>query len=316
DEVNDPDAALELAKSISQTEAEEAKAICKVHATHARTVVECVSESAKKNSGGRSSKSVVIQDTLSTPKSNPPTSKTKLNGSSSLTPQEQEAVDIMQVLKESKKTSKRQPGTGGSNEGTGSKPGILNDSTNISATSSEQTGVKQRNDNDDKDGDADDEGNDHVSDTQDVDDEDDKIESDEDDIYKYKIRVRKDEDVEMKDVEVDDSNKDAALELAKSISQTEAEEAKAICKVHATHARTVVECVSESAKKNSGGRSSKSVVIQDTLSTPKSNPPTSKTKLNGSSSLTPQEQEAVDIMQVLKESKKTSKRREKEREKE
>nr|GFB72546.1 hypothetical protein [Tanacetum cinerariifolium] len=60
---------------------------------------------------------------------------------------------------------------------------------------------------DDKDGDADDEGDDHVSDTQDADEEENETESDEDEMYKYKIRVRKDEDVEMKDAEVDDSDK-------------------------------------------------------------------------------------------------------------
>ncbi|GKA84499.1 hypothetical protein Tco_0806094 [Tanacetum coccineum] len=74
------------AKSISQTEAEEAEASRKVHATDARIVTESVPESAKKKSGGRSSKSVVIQDTLSTPKSKPTTSKTKLKGAPSLTP--------------------------------------------------------------------------------------------------------------------------------------------------------------------------------------------------------------------------------------
>nr|GEV39131.1 hypothetical protein [Tanacetum cinerariifolium] len=73
---NDPDAALELAKSISQIKAEEAEAAKKVYATHARIVT----ESAKKKSSSRSSKSVVIQDTLSTPKSKPTTSKTKLKG--------------------------------------------------------------------------------------------------------------------------------------------------------------------------------------------------------------------------------------------
>ncbi|GJS68572.1 hypothetical protein Tco_0683137 [Tanacetum coccineum] len=220
---DDPDVALELAKSISQTEAKEAR---KVHATHARIVTEFVLESAKKKSGGRNSKSVVIQDT--------PT------------------------FKESKKTSRRQPGTGGSNEGTGSKPGVPDESTAVSATSSERTGVKPRvldedkditkekvilewgdeqdsehsdDDNDDvekddKDGDADDEGDDHVSDTQDADDEDVKTESDEDDIYKYKIRVRKDEDVEMKDAEVEGSDKgdeeitDAAKEEAEKTSES------------------------------------------------------------------------------------------------
>ncbi|GJZ92628.1 hypothetical protein Tco_0664693 [Tanacetum coccineum] len=78
---------------------------------------------------------------------------------------------------------------------------------------------------DDKDGDADDEGYDHVSDTQDADDEDDETESDEDEIYKYKICVRKDEDVEMKDDEVEETDKGeenvtyAAKEEAKKTSK-------------------------------------------------------------------------------------------------
>ncbi|GJV55565.1 hypothetical protein Tco_1456570 [Tanacetum coccineum] len=123
-----------------------------------KIVTEFVPEFAKKKSGGRSSMSVVIQDT----------------------PKEKEDVDIMQDLKESKKSSKRQPGPEGSNEGTGSKPGVPNESTVISATSSKGTGVKpgfQENKGiteekkDDKDGDVDDEGDDHISDTQDADDE-------------------------------------------------------------------------------------------------------------------------------------------------
>ncbi|GKA85572.1 hypothetical protein Tco_0807226 [Tanacetum coccineum] len=164
-------------------EAEEADEARQVHATHARIVTESVPESTKK-SGGR---------------------------------KEQEVADIMQALKESKKTSKRQPGTEGSNEGTGSKPGVPDESTVVSATSSEGTSIKLRvldeeNDiteekKDDKDGDVDDEGDDHISDTQDADDEDVKTESDEDDIYKYKIRVRKDEDEEMINAEVDDCDK-------------------------------------------------------------------------------------------------------------
>nr|GEW11686.1 hypothetical protein [Tanacetum cinerariifolium] len=232
---DDPDVALKLAKSTSQTEAKEAEASRKVHATHARIVTEYVPEFAKKKSSGRSSKSVVIQDTPSTPKSKLATSNTKLKGAPSLTPQEQEAADIMQPLKESKKTSRRPPSTRGSNEGTGSKPEVPDESTVIFATSSEGIGDKPvvldkdkdtteekvilewgdkedsefSNDdveNDDKDSDADDECDDHVSDTQDADDEDDETESDEDEIYKYKIRVRNKEDVEMKDTEVEESN--------------------------------------------------------------------------------------------------------------
>ncbi|GJR75558.1 hypothetical protein Tco_0087923 [Tanacetum coccineum] len=145
----------------------------------------------------------------------------------------------MQALKESKQISRRQPSTRGSNKGIGTKPGVLNESTVISATSSERTGIKpgvpdeekdimeekvilewgdeqdsehSNDDNDDiekddKDGDADDKGDDHISDTQDVDDEDTKTESNEDDIHKYKIRVRKDEDEEMINAEVDNSDK-------------------------------------------------------------------------------------------------------------
>nr|GEW76241.1 hypothetical protein [Tanacetum cinerariifolium] len=173
---DDPDAALELAKSITQTEDEEAKASRKVHATHARIVTESVPESATKKSGGISSKSVLIQDT---PK-------------------------IMQALKESKKTNRRQPGTRGSNEGTSSKPGVLDESTGDKQDSEFSDDDVEK---DDKDGDADDEGDDHVNDTQDTDDEDVKIESDEDEIYKYKIRVHKDEDAQMKDAKVEESDK-------------------------------------------------------------------------------------------------------------
>ncbi|GJS55496.1 retrovirus-related pol polyprotein from transposon TNT 1-94 [Tanacetum coccineum] len=216
---DDPDAALELAKSISHTKTKEAEEVRKVHATHARTVTKSVSESAKKNSSSRSSKSVVIQDTSSAPKSKPATSKAKLKGAPFITPVEQEAANIMQHLKESKKTSRRLPGTGGSNEGTGTIPGAPDES---GVLDDEKDITEEK---DEKDGDADDEGNDHVSDTQDADDEDVQIESGEDDIYKYKIRVRKDEDEEMKDAEVEGFDKgdeeitDAAQEEAEKNSE-------------------------------------------------------------------------------------------------
>ncbi|GJT08881.1 hypothetical protein Tco_0843343 [Tanacetum coccineum] len=168
---NDPDAALELAKSISQTKAEKAEGARKVHDTHARIVTESVSESAKKKSSGRSAKSVVIQDTPSTPKSKPDTSKAKLKGVLSLTLEEQEAADIIQALKEKKVLLEWGDG---------------DDDDDV--------------DKDDKDGDTDDK-----CDDQDADDEDE--ETDDDYIYKYKICVRKDEDEEMKDVEDEESDK-------------------------------------------------------------------------------------------------------------
>ncbi|GJY28855.1 hypothetical protein Tco_0404622 [Tanacetum coccineum] len=126
----------------------------------------------------------------------------------------------MKALKESRKSNRRQPGTRGSNKGTGSKLGVLDESTVVSATSSEGTGVKpgvpdsghDNDDNDevkkdDKDDDADDEGDTHVSDTHDEDDKDDETESDEDEIYNYKICVRTDEDERMSDAEVVGSEK-------------------------------------------------------------------------------------------------------------
>ncbi|GKC52730.1 hypothetical protein Tco_1075475, partial [Tanacetum coccineum] len=123
---DDPDTALELGKSISQTEAEEIEAARQVYDTHARIMTESVPETTKRRKSGKVT-------------SDPPK---KLKGVPSLTPEEQEAVDIIQALKESKKTSKRHPGTGGSNEGTGTIPGAPNESTVISATSSEGSGTK------------------------------------------------------------------------------------------------------------------------------------------------------------------------------
>ncbi|GJR39170.1 hypothetical protein Tco_1214854 [Tanacetum coccineum] len=199
---DDHDAALELAKSISQTEAEEAG---KVHATHARIVTESIPESGKKKTGGRIPKSIVIQDTPSGLKSKPATSKTKLKGAPSLTLVEQEAANIMQALKEIISAT--------SSEGTGAKLGVPDEDKD---TTEEK---------DEKDGDADDKGDDHISDTQDTNDEDVETESDEDDIYKYKIHVRKDEDEEMKDAKVEGSNKgdeeitDAIKEEAEKTSE-------------------------------------------------------------------------------------------------
>nr|GEW53439.1 retrovirus-related Pol polyprotein from transposon TNT 1-94 [Tanacetum cinerariifolium] len=117
--IPDPYVALELGKSISITEAEEEEAARQVHATQARIVTESVPEPAKKKIGSISSKSVVIQDT---PK--------------------QEAKDVMKALKESKKTSSRQPGTRGLSKGTGRILGVPDKCTVISVTSSEGTDNK------------------------------------------------------------------------------------------------------------------------------------------------------------------------------
>ncbi|GJT96407.1 hypothetical protein Tco_1091925 [Tanacetum coccineum] len=122
--IPDPDVALKLGKSISLAEAKEEEA------------------TKQEKAGSRSSRSVVIQDTPSAPKPKPATSKPKLKGVQSLTLAEKEAADIMQAFKESKKTSKGQPGTGVSSEGTGTIPGVPDEVTVIFATSGEGTGTK------------------------------------------------------------------------------------------------------------------------------------------------------------------------------
>ncbi|GKA64022.1 hypothetical protein Tco_0763628, partial [Tanacetum coccineum] len=104
-------------------------------------------------------------------------------------------LQILCKLLNKVRRQERQPGTGGSSEGTSTKTRVPDESTVVSATSSEGTDNENYdNDNDDvekddKDADADDEGDNHISDTQDVDDEDVETESNEDDIYKYKICI-------------------------------------------------------------------------------------------------------------------------------
>ncbi|GJU41386.1 hypothetical protein Tco_1194343 [Tanacetum coccineum] len=52
------------------------------------------------------------------------------------------AADTMQAIKESKKINRRQPNSGGSSEGTGSIPGVPDESTIVFSPSSEGTGTK------------------------------------------------------------------------------------------------------------------------------------------------------------------------------
>ncbi|GKD38860.1 hypothetical protein Tco_1259067 [Tanacetum coccineum] len=204
---DNPDVALKLGKSISKIKAEEAEAAMQVHATHARIVNESVPELTRRRKLGKVT-------------SDPPK---KLKGVPSLTPEEQEAVDIMQALKESRKTSRRRPGTRGSNKGTGTIPRVTDESTVISATLSEGTESKYPKEDqlgddekDDKDDDADDEGNDYISDNQDDDDEDDKTESDEDEIISdAEVSDAAKVDAEKSEEAKDDSKK---LELPPTIS--------------------------------------------------------------------------------------------------
>ncbi|GKB08425.1 hypothetical protein Tco_0836709 [Tanacetum coccineum] len=133
------------------------------------------------------------------------------------------SINIMQALKESKKTSKRQPGTRCSSEGTGTKPGAPDESTVISATTSKGIGTKPGVPDEEKEitkenvilewgseqesGHSEEDKLDDEEKDEKEGDADDETESDEDDIYKYKICVRKDEDEEMINAKVDDYDK-------------------------------------------------------------------------------------------------------------
>ncbi|GKD05564.1 hypothetical protein Tco_1180538 [Tanacetum coccineum] len=78
----------------------------------------------------------------------------KLKGIQTLSPAEQEAADIMKALKDSRRMLGRQPGTGGSDEGTGEIPEVLDESIYADAEDNNE-----------------------------------ETESDSDDIYKYMINV-------------------------------------------------------------------------------------------------------------------------------
>ncbi|GJU73022.1 retrovirus-related pol polyprotein from transposon TNT 1-94 [Tanacetum coccineum] len=95
--IPEPDIALELGKSISLVEAEKEVAAREVHDTHARIVTKSVPEPARTIRQSI----IAFRDTSI----------------------EQEAANIMKALKDSKKMIGRQPGTDGSDEGTGEIPG-------------------------------------------------------------------------------------------------------------------------------------------------------------------------------------------------
>ncbi|GKA49811.1 hypothetical protein Tco_0742884 [Tanacetum coccineum] len=144
--IPEPDVALELGKSISLTEAAEEEAARQVHATHERTMTESDPEHARRRPSG-----IAFKDTLSVSKKMTPDPSQKLKGVQTLTHEEQLVSDTMKALKESKKTSKRQPGTGGSSEGTGVSPGVHDESIVVPATSSKGTSTKPGKDDDDDD---------------------------------------------------------------------------------------------------------------------------------------------------------------------
>ncbi|GJZ42689.1 hypothetical protein Tco_0589944 [Tanacetum coccineum] len=216
--IPDPYVALELGKFISLTEAAKEEAARQVHATHARIVTE--SEPAKKKTGSRSTRGVVIQDTPSAPKPKLATSKLKLKGVQSLTPEEKEAADIMQALKESKKTSKRQPGTGCSNKGTGVSPRVPDESTVVPATSSEGTDQGDDEEVDWIDSDEDEEKRDDTDDDKSINLEMTDDEETDDEFVHSVEQVNDDEEEEMTNAEVEESRKGFGDQFLKISSDT------------------------------------------------------------------------------------------------
>ncbi|GJW11795.1 hypothetical protein Tco_1577622 [Tanacetum coccineum] len=136
---NDPDAALELAKSISRTEAEEQEAARLVHETHERLVTE-------HPTGRRRQTGVTIRDTHTVTKKKTPEQPLKLKGMEMLSDAAILVADIKKALKASKRDFGSQHQTGGSCEGAGSEPEIPDESKGKTKDTNKGVGSKQSND--------------------------------------------------------------------------------------------------------------------------------------------------------------------------
>ncbi|GJT26495.1 hypothetical protein Tco_0906770 [Tanacetum coccineum] len=209
--------ALELGKSIIITEAEEEEAARQVHATHARIVTEFVPKPVKKKTSSRSTRSVVIQDTPSAPKSKPTTSKPKLKG----VPDESTVVSAT------------------SSEGTSTKPGVP-DEEKVSTEEKvilewgfEQESeylekeLREKEEIDWIDSEEDDEKKDDTDDDKSINLEMTNDEETNDEVLQVKEQVNEDEDEEMLNAEVEYSRKGNAeiSDVAKADAE-KTEEAK------------------------------------------------------------------------------------------
>ncbi|GJT95278.1 hypothetical protein Tco_1090796 [Tanacetum coccineum] len=96
---------------------------------------------AKRQTGSRRSRGVVIQDTPNVPNKKSVEHPQKLKGVT-LTIEEQFVADTMQALKASRKSSRNKPQAGGLSEGTSITPGVPDESRDALKTSSEGTGSK------------------------------------------------------------------------------------------------------------------------------------------------------------------------------
>ncbi|GKG46908.1 hypothetical protein Tco_0504105, partial [Tanacetum coccineum] len=85
---------------------------------------------------------IAFRDTSSVLKKTSLDPSQKLKGVHTLTPEEKLTRDTMQALKASRKSIRSQLHARGSSKGTGTKPGVLDESTFTPTTSSEGTSTK------------------------------------------------------------------------------------------------------------------------------------------------------------------------------
>ncbi|GJX12964.1 hypothetical protein Tco_0204722 [Tanacetum coccineum] len=165
----DPDTALELAKSISKTEAEEQEAARLVHETHERLVT-------KQPTRRIWMTSVTIKDNTTVTKKKTPEQSLKLKGMEMLSDAAIHEEDTRKVIKASKLDLRYQHHTGGSSEGAGSKPEVPDESKGKTKDTNKGAGSKpevpdvskakssdQESENESW-GDSEDDDNDHKSD--------------------------------------------------------------------------------------------------------------------------------------------------------
>ncbi|GJU74692.1 hypothetical protein Tco_1266097, partial [Tanacetum coccineum] len=134
----DPDAALELAKSISKTEAEEQEAARLVLETH-----ECLA--TEKSTGTRKQTCVVFKDISTVSKKKPLDQSQKLKGVQVMSVEERLVADTKKAIKASKLATGPQQ-TAGSSEGVGVMPEVPDEPTVVTGAHDDS---KDKDDNDD-----------------------------------------------------------------------------------------------------------------------------------------------------------------------
>nr|GEX81459.1 hypothetical protein [Tanacetum cinerariifolium] len=293
--------------TISLTEAAEEEDARQFHGTHARIVIEFEPKLTKKKTGSRSTKGVVIQDTPSAPKPKPATSKIKIKGVQSLTPEEQEAANIMQAPKKARKpVGDSQPGVLDEEKVTFEEKVILKWGSKQDSEYSEEDqgddekstkgvviqdtpsapkpkpatskikikGVQSLTPEEQEAANimqAPKKARKPVGDSQPGVLDEEKVTFEEKVILKWGSK----QDSEYSEEDQGDDEKGVTISL------TEAAEEEDARQFHGTHARIVIEFEPKLTKKKTGSRSTKGVVIQDTPSAPKPKPATSKIKIKG-----------------------------------